>query len=445
MRSDNVTPREDRGSQEELRQETLAAQAALKTKSRLIDNMAYQIRTLSNAVIGFSDLLIAEGLPKNLKDYVDEIYQAGKALSVLVNDVLDMAKLDSGNLVVSKTHCELADRLDDFYQLLVAGARQRGLDFSIVADATVPAHIFTDSERLIKCLLNLTTNAVKYTVNGFVRVSISLQQKNNQPWIRFDVQDSGQGISPERLATIFSEVVQMENANRGVLSSMDMGLSITGTLPATKRLIEALGGQIEATSTPGTGSTFSLLLPAGVDVAAEKHLDLSGICCRVDSQAPIKTSAGTAKKAPAKKENCPRILLVEDQESNRTVITLLLETLGLAVESAKDGVEAVAKASAEPFDLILMDLKLPNMDGYEATKILRQKNLTLPIIALSAGVMSEQDSNQIKQDFDALLTKPVDRKKLHQMLRKYLPQLDAAADGPETGAGNDFVIEYTND
>lgn len=441
MKSDNKTQQEDAGrTQEQLRQDNLAKQAALEAKSRLIDNMAYQIRTLSNAIIGFSDLLIAENLSESLKDYVDEIYQAGKALSVLVNDVLDMAKLDSGNLVISKTHCDLADRLEDFYQLLVAGARQRGLDFSIVADANVPAHIFTDSERMVKCLLNLTANAVKYTPKGFVRVSISIQQKENLPWIRFDVQDSGPGIAPERLSGIFSEVAKMEDANRGVLSSMDMGLSITGSLQATKRLTEALGGQIEVTSTLGTGSTFSLLLPAGVNIAAEKPLDLS----RVKPKPPTETSAGPAKKTPAKKQKRGRILLVEDQESNRTVITLLLETLGLAVETAEDGVQAVEKASAEMFDLILMDLMLPNMDGYEATKILRQKNISVPIIALSAGVMNEQDSKRIEQDFNALLTKPVDRKKLHQMLRKHLPELDVSAEQTETGAEDGFVIEYTN-
>jgi len=342
--------------------------------------------------------------------------------------------------VVSKNHCDLADRLDDFYQLLAAGARQRGLDFSIVADANVPAHIFTDSERLLKCLLNLTTNAVKYTPKGFVRVSISIQQKENLPWIRFDVQDSGPGIAPERLSRIFSEVAQMEDANRGVLSSMDMGLSITGSLPATKRLTEALGGQIEVTSTPGTGSTFSLLLPAGMDIAAEKPLDLSKIKPRTQTE----ISAGTAKKTPAKNQNGNRILLVEDQESNRTVITLLLETLGLAVETAEDGVQAVEKASAGTFDLILMDLMLPNMDGYEATRILRQKNLSIPIIALSAGVMNEQDSKRIERDFNALLTKPVDSKKLQQMLQKHLPQLDVSAEQTETGSEDDFVIEYTN-
>jgi CheY-like chemotaxis protein/nitrogen-specific signal transduction histidine kinase len=432
-------------TQEQLRQENLAKQAALESKSRLIDNMAYQIRTLSNAIIGFSDLLNAEELSSDQKEYVDEIYQAGRALSVLVNDVLDLAKLDSGNLlVVSKTYCDLTDRLEDFYQLIITGARQRGLEFSIVADANVPAHIFTDSERLIKCLLNLTTNAVKYTPKGFVRVSISMQQKENHPWIRFDVQDSGPGIAPERLSSIFNEVAQIEDANRGVLSSLDMGLSITGSLPVTQRMVNALGGRIEVTSQPSQGSTFSLLLPAGVNVVTEKPLDLSRACWNVKQQPQTKTSTGSTRRTAAKEQTRGNILLVEDQESNRTVITLLLETLGVAVETAEDGVQAVEKASRGSFDLILMDLILPNMDGYEAAKILRQKNIAVPIIALSAGVMNEQDSKRIEQDFNALLTKPVDGKKLQQTLRKYLPGLDVSSEQTKTNFEDECMIEYTN-
>jgi CheY-like chemotaxis protein/nitrogen-specific signal transduction histidine kinase len=425
---------------EHLRNDNLVKQAALESKSRLIDNMAYQIRTLSNAIIGFSDLLNAENLPEGLHEYVDEINQAGKALSVLVNDVLDMAKLDTGNLVVSKTYCDLAESLEELYEKIAPTVAKKHIDFSIVADPTVPARIFTDSERLGKCLINLTTNALKYTSQGFVRISVSLQNQQNIPWIRFDVQDSGEGIDSEILSAIFEMVVNKEDANRRVLSSLDMGLSITSSLPVIKRLVDALGGRLEAASQPGQGSTFSLLLPAGVDTATEKHLDLSEVCWNV-KQPPL------AKASPRKSwatDSSPRILLVEDQESNRTVLTLLLETFGLMVDTAEDGVGAVEQAANNTFDLILMDLMLPNMDGYEATRILRQKNVTIPIIALSAGVMSQDDSKRIEQDFDALLTKPVDSKKLQQTLRKFLPQLNTAAQQTETTAEDRFVIEYSN-
>jgi CheY-like chemotaxis protein len=428
---------------EQLRQDNLAKQAALEAKSRLIDNMAYQIRTLSNAIIGFSDLLYSEDLPGNLKEYVSEILQSGKALSILVNDVLDITKLDSGKLVINKTYCDVADCLEDLYEKTAPAAIQKHLDFSIVADQTVPSHIIADSERTLKCLMNLATNAVKYTAKGFIRLSVSLQNQQDIPWIRFDMQDSGEGIRSEKLATVFDMVADKEDANRRVLNCLDMGLSITSSLPVIKRLVDALGGRIEVASQPGQGTTFSLLLPAGVDVAAEKPLDLSKACWNIKQPASPKASP---KRSSAADPSCHRILLVEDQESNRTVITLLLETLGLTVTTAEDGIQAVEQATRNSFDLILMDLMLPNMDGYEAAGILRQKNATIPIIALSAGVMSEQDSNRIKQDFNALLTKPVDSKKLQQTLRKFLPQLqaDVSTEKQDTNSEDGFVIEYTN-
>lgn len=427
---------------EQLRKDNLIKQAALESKSRLIDNMAYQIRTLSNAIIGFSDLLNAENLPKGFKEYVDEIHQAGKALSVLVNDVLDLAKLDTGNLVVSKTYCDIAENLEDLYEKIAPTAMQKKIEFSIVADSTVPSRIFTDSERLTKCMSNLVTNAIKYTARGFVRISVSLQNRQDLPWIRFDIQDSGEGIDSDKLTSIFEMVVNKEVANRRVLSSLDMGLSITSSLPIIKRLVDALGGHLEAVSQPGQGSTFSLLLPAGVDITAEKPLDLSKVRWN-------RKQSSQAKPSPRKSAasgNSPKVLLVEDQESNRTVLTLLLETLGLTVHTAEDGVQAVEQAMNTDFDLILMDLMLPNMNGYEATGILRQNKITIPIIALSAGVMNEEDSKQIKDNFNALLTKPVDSKKLQQTLGKFLPQLnsDTTAGQTETNTDDGFVIEYSN-
>jgi len=430
-------------SSDQLLREHRITQAALEAKSRLIDNMAYQIRTLSNAVIGFSDLLYSEDLEPHLKEYVAEIYQAGKALSVLVNDVLDLARLEAGKLVVSKSFCLLAGRLQELYQLIQGAARQKGLQFSITADPDVPARMFTDGERLVKCLLNLCANAVKYTPKGYVRVHLSRQRCEDQAWLRFDVEDSGIGIAPERLASLFDEVVQAEKANHDVLTSMDMGISVTASLLATRRLVEALGGRIEVTSTPAVGSTFSLLLPAGLNPDAEQRLDLSRVVWDATSSAASPPQAIPARTA-AKSASCGTVLLVEDQESNRTVMTLLLETLGLSVVTAEDGVEAVAAATSQSFDVILMDLMLPRMDGYQAADRMRQQNISCPIIALSAGVMNDGDAQRLAKDFDGFLNKPVDSKKLQQTLQRYLPHLGAPKSSGQPAAADqdDFVIEY---
>ncbi|MEN6308154.1 MAG: response regulator [Anaerohalosphaeraceae bacterium] len=441
MESKNQSKPVTENLKDQLLRDNRAAQAALEAKSRLIDNMAYQIRTLSNAVIGFSDLLYAEDLDEGLKEYVAEIYHAGKALSVLVNDVLDLAKLEAGKLVVSKSFCILSERLEELYQLIGVPARQKGLQFSITAEPDVPGRLFTDGDRLIKCILNLCANAVKYTPKGYLRIHVSSSPFDGQPGVCFDVEDSGIGISEDRIPTLFDEVVQMEHANHDVLTSMDMGLSITASLLATKRLVEALGGRIGVVSKPGTGSTFSLYLPSGVDLKTEQALDLSTITW--DQVSPTKTSADALPtRSPGKAASCGKILLVEDQESNRTVMTLLLETLGLTVVTAEDGLEAVAVATSQTFDLILMDLMLPKMDGYQAADILRQKNISCPIIALSAGVMNEQDSQRIAQDFDGFLNKPVDSKKLQQTLQRYLSNLNKTKSSTDSVGEDEFVIEY---
>jgi CheY-like chemotaxis protein len=446
-KNNNSSPKSFGEDKKQLIEENRAVQAALESKSRLIDNMAYQIRTLSNAIIGFSDLLNAEKLEDGMKDYVSEIHQAGKALSILVNDVLDIAKLDTGKLVVTKTNCSLVEQLSDLYETIGAAARQKGLEFSIIADQAVPTHIFTDGDRLVKCLMNLTTNAIKYTKQGFVRVSVSFVEKNNSMWFKFDVEDSGEGITSTRLPQIFDEVAQMEHANRGVLSDMDMGFSITGSLPITKRLATALGGILEVSSVVGTGTTFSLLLPAEKDCHIEKTLDMLDGRWNNELKTKAESPATTSAKNVKPKSNVGHILLVEDQESNRTVITLLLETLGLKITSVEDGQAAVERASTEAFDLILMDLMLPKMTGYEATRILRGMNIRIPIIALSAGVITEEDSRCITEDFDGLLPKPVDAKKLRQTMQAHLPNFESTNSCMETMAemdNNEFTIEYTN-
>lgn len=450
MERKDGTPLPDRLGEvkQRLLEENRAVQAALENKSRLIDNMAHQIRTLSNAIIGFSELLGAEDLDASLKEYVTEILQAGRALSNLVNDVLDIAMLDSGKLILSTSYCDLFECLENLYEVIAPAAKQKGLAFSIVADANVPSRILTDGERMLKCLINLATNAVKYTHRGHIRLSISLVEDNKEPWLRFDIEDSGEGLSTKRMSRIFDDVDQTENANRSVLSDMDMGLSITGSLPVTKRLVHAMGGKVAVSSIPGEGTTFSILLPAGLDIQIENRLDLSNTSWSDEISFLTKTTTKTASGInPSEKINTGNVLLVEDMESNRVVITLLLEAIGIKVTSAKDGQEAVDKGLSESFDLILMDLMLPKISGYEATRILRENNIKTPIIALSAGVIGEDDSQRITEQFDAMLSKPVDGKKLQQTMREYLPGFKAASasDGTKTDSSDDeIIIEYSN-
>ena len=409
-------------------------EAAIQAKGRLVDNMAYQIRTLSNAVIGFSDLLLTENLSDELMEYVSEINQAGNGLSALVNEVLDWARLESGRLQIARSRCDLSRIIADIEEIVSTAAADKGLSYEIQTAPDLPAYILSDADRLLKCAINLIANAIKYTARGTVRIAVLPQSLNDQDGVRIDVIDSGRGMTPEKLASIFEPALYEQQAHEEVLTMLDMGFTVTAGLPLTKQLVEALGGTLTVRSELNVGSTFSITLPVGLDV--EQSVRLGDFVGEQAQAVPEQT-------APA-----PAILLVEDQPSNRTVICLMLESLGVRVDTAEDGRDGLEKAVAGHYDLILMDLKMPRMDGYEATRQIRAAGIFTPIVALSAKVLDEQESRQIAEMFDEFLTKPVDSQRLAQAVKQFIPVLQDEADSAETASAEDeatvLTFEYGN-
>ena len=390
-------------SHDELLCQIADREARIQIKSRLMDNMAYQIRTLSNAVIGFSEILLSEGLNQDQNEYVQEINHAGYGLSSLVSEVLDWTQVLSGNLVAHKNSCELSSIIQRIEKTLSVAAEEKGLDCQIITDPMLPAYILSDEERLLRCLLNVVANAVSYTTQGSVRVHVLLEEDVSGSVIRFDIIDSGVGIDEETAAHLFEPHDYQIESDQGLSAHLNMGLKVTAGLPLTKLLVKFLGGTIELQSQVGVGSTFSLRIPVGMDSDAQSFENLSV----QNNWEPTDASTGT-------------ILLVEDQPSNRTVISLMLEALGVEVETAADGEEALKKIEHNSYSLILMDLKMPKMDGYEATRQLREKNIEIPIVALSAKVLNGDEHHQITALFDGFLTKPVDTRKLGEMLQKFI-------------------------
>jgi len=381
---------------------------ALHAKGRMLDNMAYQIRTLSNAIIGFSDLLLSEELPVDQRDYAEEISLAGKGLSKLVNEVLDWARLGAGRLEVVCKRCSLKTILDEIDREARSAATEKGLTVELHQDAVLPATLMTDSDRLVKCLINLIANAIQYTEQGGVRIEVRLEVQDSVSYVRFDIIDSGRGIAPEKLAILFEPVMTEGQANAQVVTMLSKKISAVAGLPLTRELAELLGGSLEVQSEVGKGSTFSLRIPVGVDAALAPQ-----------AEALTSRPTVTAPTAPSSPVGALPILLVEDQESNRTVIRLMLQTMGYEVETAVDGQEAVEMATTRPYSLIFMDLKMPRMDGYEATRFLRDKQIKVPIVVLSAMVLDHEESRVIAELFDGLLTKPVDCGQLLAAVRKY--------------------------
>lgn len=380
---------------------------------QLINYLAYQIRTLSNAIIGFSNLLAADDLTDTQREYVAEIHQAGKGLSGIVNDVVDLARLEAGTLRPDFAECNLAELLEEIESSIRRAAVSKGLSFSIQTEKNVPAFLYTDPVRLKRCLLNLAANAVQYTPRGTIQLCVRMDSSGPPSRVRFDMKDTGIGIAPERLPHLFDPLQEREQINTDMLTRIHLGMHGCGLLPLTHQIVQLLGGQMEAVSELGAGSTFSILLPA--EPANRNAPMLTFPPPLADPYAPAEKSED--------KQYIGCILLVEDEESNRTVLTLMLENLGLNVVAVASGQAALDTACQTEFDAVLMDLQLPDISGLEVARQLRDKGLQTPMIALSAGLLADGQSRRIEELFDAFLAKPVDRPQLAEVLQSLLPTI----------------------
>lgn len=379
------------------------AERAEKAKSEFLANMSHEIRTPMNAIIGFSDMLAEQDCTAEQKEYVNIIRDSAKNLLDLINDILDFSKIEAHQLDIEINECSLGRILSFIDSTMKPQAENKSFDFKIVESNGLPERIRTDPSRLRQCLINLTSNAVKFTEKGHVYVNVSLANRNNQPYIRFDVEDTGVGIPPEKQEKVFESFTQADGSTSRKYSGTGLGLTIT------KQLAEMLGGELTLTSEEGKGSIFSLVIPAGLDVTKQPALDMC-----IEHIEPRKEETGQS-------EFTGHILVAEDVKTNQMLIKLLLKQMGLEVTIAEDGSEVVQKALAQQFDLIFMDIQMPNMNGYEATRKLRNEGVKTPIIALTASAMSGDEGKCVCAGCDDYLSKPLDRRKLLEKIRKYLP------------------------
>jgi len=396
----NTTER--RQAEEKLKRAQREAESANEAKSQFLANMSHEIRTPMNAVIGFCDLLRDEGLSEKQKEYLDIIRSSSRNLLQLINDILDFSKIEAGKLEVETIDCSIRKILAAVESMMRPAATAKGLEFFVKEERGLPAVIRSDPVRLRQCLINLVNNAIKFTERGHVYLKVSRENRGGEPYIRFAIEDTGIGISPDKQEAIFESFTQADGSTSRKFGGSGLGLAIT------KRLAELLGGTLTLTSKVGEGSVFALSIPAGVDMDAEPTLEECD-----------KVSAEDEAQELEQRKYSGRLLVAEDVPTNQMLIRLLLEKMGFEVTIVEDGAEAVARVLDENFDLILMDIQMPNMNGYEATKTLRKKGVTTPIVALTANAMKGDDKKCLAAGCNDYLGKPIDRKELYAIISKY--------------------------
>ena len=432
--------------EQELARACSAAEAASRAKSEFLANMSHEIRTPMNAVLGLLELLRHTNPSAAQLDYLHKAQGAARSLLSILNDILDFSRVESGKLELEEAPFAVDDWLSQLSVVLSAAPRAPDVALSFERDPAIPSVLRGDALRLQQILINLGGNAAKFTEHGQILIRLrALDIRADGARLEFSVRDTGIGIPPERLEAIFEGFTQAESSTARRYGGTGLGLAIS------QRLVRLMGGEIRVESTPGQGSRFSFQLDLGRDAetqAAEETL--RGLC---DARVPVSTAAdalaltaeptradGTAPERPLAGL---RLLVVEDNALNRQVARELLTQRGAEVALANDGRQAIALigSTSQPFDLVLMDLQMPELDGLETTRILRRElGLTaLPIVAMTANALPADQAACLDAGMDDHVGKPFDILALVETIRRHTGR-DSAMPAREDDSGQSAAL-----
>ncbi len=381
------------------------AEDSAKAKSEFLANMSHEIRTPLNAITGFTDLLAQKRLDDESSLFIKQIKNGSKTLMTIINDILDLSKIEAGKMTITKSETVLMDLLDEMKALFGLKAKEKGIEFVLKVDSSLPEVIIVDEARVRQVLINLLSNAMKFTQEGSVTLGVKmLKNSDTHVDLSFYVADTGLGIAKEDHQRLFEAFTQKEGQDNRRYGGTGLGLAIC------QKLATLMEGTLMLESELGSGSRFTLLLQ-NIETAERKEEE--------DAIVPVSTKHFTGK-----------VLLVEDIMPNRLLVRMLLDDSNVVVEEAENGLEALAHLEIFTPDLILMDIQMPVMDGFTATRKIREnpKWRDIPIVALTASVMKEEVDHILEQDFNGYLQKPIENDKFFEVIARYMKVDDSCSD-----------------
>ena len=419
---------ENKKLEETVKIATEQANRANKAKDNFLSSMSHEIRTPINAVLGLDEMILRECADKTIRGYAQDIQSSGKSLLSIVNDILDFSKIEAGKMEIIPVDYDLSVMISDLMNMISVKAETKGLQFIVNVDERTPQNLHGDDTRIKQCILNILTNAVKYTPAGSVTMNIGFENSSrNKIILKVQVIDTGIGIKAEDLQKLFSPFERIEEKRNRAIEGTGLGMSIV------QNLLTAMGSRLEVQSEYGNGSNFSF----AVEQEVTDWKPIGNYAQAKANRAEAAASYTESFQAPNAK-----VLIVDDTPMNLTVMKGLLKQTRIQIDTAQDGIRGLEKARAEKYDLIFIDHLMPKMDGLEMLSTLNKdggKSAGMPCIVLTANAISGAKEMYLAAGFSDYLSKPVDSAKLEALLQSYLPR-DKVLHKGDTGFAEKAIL-----